>query len=91
MAKAIALDLWVCSHFHVLPTEEKFLKLSEKQKVLLFFGFAEMPTDVQLHEAYAKEQEGPSVSEEDEKNFASLGYSGEQIERMKENLSQVGL
>lgn len=85
VAKESFLDLWVCHHFKVLPTESRFLRLSESQKNLLFVGYLENPTSEQMHEAHNATALVP-ITDEDAESFKRLGYSEEQIANMKTNL-----
>ena len=85
-----SLDLWVCHHFRVLPTEERFKKLTERQKALLFQSWLELPTSGALKKWYAKRDSEPVVTDEDAKNFKNLGYTPEQIRRIREQLENAG-
>jgi hypothetical protein len=90
VAKAISLDLWVCHHFRVLPTEERYKRLTDNQKNLLFLGWLELPTSEQIKEWYTKKIGEPVVTEQDAKDFVKLGYSKSQIKRIREQLENAG-
>ena len=90
IAKAVNLDLWVCHHFRILPTDERYKRLTENQKHLLYVGWLELPTSDQIKAWYAKKATDPVISEDDANNFAKLGYSKEQIKRMREQLENAG-
>lgn len=74
----------------MLPTEERFTKLTDLQKQLLFVGYLEHPTSEQLHAANWS-ADTDQVTDEDEEHFKDLGYTQEQIDRMKEQLEAAGL
>lgn len=90
MAKEASLDLWICEHYKVLPTEERFKALSDRQKYLLFLGFVEQPKHEDMHQAYWRTRT-TQIGEQDEKNLKSLGYTPEQLKRMQEQLEKAGL
>lgn len=69
----------------VLPTDERFMKLSEVQKNLLFVGYLSHPTSEQLHTANYSTPEA-AITDKDVERFSKLGYSAEQIERMRQQL-----
>lgn len=69
----------------MLPTDERFKSLTDKQKNLLLSMYLEFPTSEVLHTIYEEEYaEHPKVSEEEEEGLKRLGYSPEQIKKMKE-------
>ena len=90
VVKAISLDLWVCHHFRVLPTEERYKRLTDNQKNLLFLSWLELPTSEQIKLWYTKKIGEPVITEKDTKDFMKLGYSKAQIKRMKEQLENAG-
>lgn len=53
-------------------------------------GWMELPTSDQMKEWYSKKKGDPVITSDDSKNFAKLGYSPEQIKRMKEQLKNAG-
>jgi len=80
----------VCHHFRVLPTEERYKRLTENQKYLLYIGWLELPTSDQIKQWYVKKAGEPVVTEEDAKNFEKIGYSKAQIKRIREQLENAG-
>ena len=90
MAKETSLDLWVIHHFRVLPTEKRFKQLTDNQKYLLYIGWLELPTSDQIKKWYDRKSDDPVITKDDAKNFEKLGYSKEQIKRMKEQLENAG-
>ena len=74
----------------MLPTDEKFKRLTRTQKDFLYMGWMELPTSDQMKEWYSKKKGDPVITSDDSKNFAKLGYSPEQIKRMKEQLKNAG-
>ena len=88
--RAVSLDLWVIHHFRVLPTEERFKRLTKNQKYLLYKGWLELPTSEQIKEYFTKRAGDPVITDDDASNFKKLGYTPEQIRRMKEQLENAG-
>lgn len=80
----------MCHHFRVLPTDERYKRLTDNQKNLLFFSWIELPSSDQIKAWHDKKAGDPVVSAEDEENFKNLGYSKEQIRRIKEQLENAG-
>ncbi len=87
-AKAVPLDLWVCDHYKVLPTEERYKQLTDRQKYLLFQGFIERPQDNDIHRSYWISQRD-SFSKKDEENLLKRGYTRDQILKMKNELEKA--
>jgi len=75
--------------FQVLPTDERYTKLTDRQKQLLLASFLEQPTEAELRQYYREEKHRETettLSPEEEEQMRKNGYSQEQIERIKENL-----
>lgn len=85
------LDIWICLHFKVLPTEDKFKQLREETKALLFAGYMELPDSESMRHNYHATNTDPVITEKDENNIKKLGYSDEAISRIKEQLRNAGL
>jgi len=85
VAKSSLLDLWVCDHYRVLPTDERFLNLSDEQKNLLFVGYLERATDEAIYQSYHSKPE-MAVTDEDADVLTKAGYSPAQIRRIRYNL-----
>ena len=90
MVKELAVDLWICHHFKVLPTEDRFKRLTPRQKDLLYVSWTELPTSDQIKKWHADKKGNPVVTGEDAKQFRKLGYTPEQIKRIKEQLKNAG-
>ena len=90
IVKEVSLDLWICNHFKVLPTEERFKKLTPNQKALLYTGWVELPTSDQIKKFYDSKDTDPVITKSDETNFKALGYTPAQLKRMKEQLENAG-
>ena len=88
--KEEALDLWICHHFRVLPTSKEFKKLTEYQKVFLLQGYLEQPTSEEIRHSYLSETRS-LVTDEDEAAFREVGFTAEQIKRMKKQLAEAGM
>lgn len=88
----MALDLWICNHFQVLPTDERFKTLTDRQKILLFQGYLETPTSEQIHESHVMQMKQEEIwNEQREMELKRLGYKPEQIERIKDNYRKAGM
>ena len=74
----------------MLPTEDRFKRLTENQKGLLYTSWLELPSSDQLKAWYDKKSGDPVVTDQDAKNFEDLGYTKAQIKRMKEQLENAG-
>ena len=90
MAREESLDLWIIHHFRVLPTDDRFQRLTENQKVLLFHGWTELPTSEQIKKFRDRKSGDPVIEKEDEANFKALGYTPTQLRRMKEQIQNAG-
>lgn len=83
------VDLWVCNYYRVLPTDERFKKLTEKQKGLLIKSFLEQPTDMELHMAYQERQKREREFSLDYDSLRKSGFSEEQIGRMRREMEKI--
>lgn len=89
MVKGQELDHWICSQFKVLPTEDRFKRLGEEQKYLLFIGFLEQAQPDDIHRGYHSNKarlEGETLV-----NLKKMGYSDRQLARMKDQLEKAGI
>lgn len=83
---ANATDLWICRYFKVLPTEQRFLALTDEQKHLLVSSFFEMPLDELAHRSY-HDGKRIDISQNEAEHLKKAGYTGEQIEYMRRQLA----
>jgi hypothetical protein len=76
----------------VLPTDRKYKRLTDKQKELLFMGWLELPTSDELRQYHMHIQttNTPVITEDDAASFQRLGYTREQIAKMKDQLKKAG-
>jgi hypothetical protein len=87
VVKEHAIDLWVIRYFKVLPTDQRFKDLSEKQKLLLLVSFFESPLDEWAYLAHQKsKQVTTAMNDETVENLKNIGYTKEQIARMMNQL-----
>jgi len=91
IAEALKLDLWIITYFRVLPTDDRYLKMSDEQKYLLFLGFLDQPTPEQMKMNYERISAGPKLTEMDKSDLSRRGYSREAIERIQDNLKKAGV
>ena len=73
----------------MLPTDDRFKTLTEKQKELLLISFLEQPTEEQLHMAYQQSQKREADFNVNPTNLRKTGYSEEQIRRIRAELDKV--
>lgn len=90
VAREESLDLWVCHHFRVLPTDDRYKRLTGNQKVLLFVGWKTLPSSDQIKQFFDRKDSDPAIDKTTASNFRKLGYSQAQIRRMKEQLVNAG-
>ena len=74
-----------------MPTEDRFKKLGEDTKYLLFMGYVNTPSDEEIHRAYELQRNTAVITSNDERDFEALGYKPEQLERIKRNLVAAGI
>lgn len=74
----------------MLPTEDRFKRLTASQKNLLWLGWTELPSSDQIKQFYDKKSDDPVVTPEDEKQFKGLGYSSAQIKKIRGELEKAG-
>jgi hypothetical protein len=78
--------LWVCEHFRVLPTEDRYKKLTDLQAGLLFSNWLNSVPDDTLRREYwssiSKKPKAPSREE-----LAAIGYKPEQIDQIIKEIS----
>lgn len=91
LVKNNQLDIWVCLHFKVLPTDEKFKSLRFETKMLLLTGFMELPTPEQMKMNKSELDSTPRITGDEERNLKKLGYTSEAISRMRQQLDAAGL
>ena len=68
----------------MLPTDDRFLKLSDEQKQYLFVGFLELAPDNELRAAYHAEFAPRNKEELGESKGHFQGYTEEEIEWFEE-------
>jgi hypothetical protein len=79
--------LWVIEHFRVLPTDERFVKLSESQVSLLYGSWLHsLPDDYVKREYWASKKEKAPIKEKEEEALRDLGYSDDDIAAIKKEI-----
>ena len=81
--------MWVIHHFRVLPTDDRFLKLSDDVKMMLFYGWVELPNSDEIRAGYV-ERNRIEFTEQDALELLDYGYSPEQTARIRRELESVG-
>ena len=84
------LDIWLCNYYKVLPTDERFKRMHEEQKYLLFVGFLEQSLPEHVHMNYWNSKTA-MLTEEDTTNLEKRGYNVEDLNWFKEQLKKAGL
>ena len=84
-----ALDLWICNHYKVLPTDDRFKRLGDEQKYMLFKAYLEQPLSDEIHKAYR--QSKPTLDTTTENNLKKLGYTPEQLRRLQHEIEKAGI
>jgi hypothetical protein len=87
----LKLDVWICEHFKVLPTEQRFKDLSGRQKLILWFGCLYTPSREVMQRSFLlskKNEERFGVDEVTADALKQSGYSKEQIEAIQDQLKK---
>lgn len=74
----------------MLPTERRFLDLSDRQKYFLFMGFLETATPEQIRQYYIDSKIQMQIDDSTAANLKNLGYTEEQIRFMQSQLKLAG-
>ena len=84
------MKLWLINHFRVLPTDERFKKLTEDQIELLFISFISMPGDEDYKRAYIRKRTGEELASGlPREALRKMGYTDEQIKKIAEEVSSI--
>jgi hypothetical protein len=79
-------------HFKVLPTDDRFKQLTDRQKELLWVGFLNGGDDNAMRSNYQEQQRNDmEIDEQEEEDLLKCGYTKEKIARMKAELKKVSL
>jgi hypothetical protein len=78
---------WVCDHYKVLPTDDRFRALTDLQVSALFSGWLYSLPEAELWKAYwsEKSKEKPKVNA---KELLDIGYSESEIRAILKELGQ---
>ena len=86
------VKLWVIEHFRILPTDERFKRLTEDQMELLFYYFVSSPTDEQYKKAHYSNLSKEEVIETlPEDKIKEMGYSEEELKDIRDALVIGGI
>jgi len=75
----------------VLPTDQRFLELSQKQKDLLFVSFLEMPTDSVMRQTHIESKRLAEIDDDTATNLKNLGYTDAQLAKIRAQLQLAGV
>lgn len=76
------IDSWICSFFRVLPTNKDFIRLTQRQKVILFLcqKHAPIKPNIVAWDEYIESMSSNStVTPIDKELLDNMGYSSEDI------------
>ena len=78
----------------MLPTEQRFMELTDNQKMLLLVSYMENVSSEDLY-AYAKHErleksQRIKIDNAESEGLKAVGYTDEQIERMNDQISKAG-
>lgn len=76
--------LWLIEHFRVLPTDERYLRLSDDQVAVLLNYWLHASDEEAVKRLYWKDKQPQGPGDEE---LAALGYSAEQIKAIKADLN----
>ncbi len=84
--------LWTINYFRILPTDERFKKLTSEQIELLFCSFVSSPTEEEYKHAYRRGMSKQEKIESMPKDILKdMGYSEEDIEKIGLEVAAGGL
>lgn len=79
-------------HFKVLPTDPRYLELTEFQIDLLFFHYLIKPEDDLIKKWYQKENKAEDLVESlPEHLLINQGYTKAQIEQIKREIGEISI
>lgn len=81
--------LWIIEHFRVLPTDERYLGLTDAQVSIIINNWLYSLGDEDLKRFYWEKKLGEEKDLPGADDLSELGYSPEQIERIRRELSGV--
>ena len=76
--------LWVIEHFKILPTDERYLKLSEGQISLVMSYWLDSASEDEMKRAF---WENKKKTAPDDDPLKGLGYSQKQIDAIKAEMN----
>jgi len=85
------MRLWLIEHFRILPTDERYKKLSEDQIEILFCSFLSSPIDEEYRKTYRKGMSKTDVIKTMPKElFTEMGYSEKDMEQISQEIAMGG-
>ena len=78
--------LWIIEHFRVLPTDERFLRLTDEQIAVIINAWLAAPGDDELKRVYWTERDKKTKPMPDDSDLSGIGWSPEEIEAIKAEL-----
>lgn len=73
-----------------MPTDDRFKQLTDRQKLLLFYGWVELPSSEQIKRHHDRKGEIPVIDDSTADDLKKLGYTPKQITKMREQLENAG-
>jgi len=85
------MKLWLIEHFRILPTDERYKKLSEDQIEILFCNFLSSPIDEEYKNTYRQGMSKKDVVKSmPTELFKDMGYSEEDIKQISQEIVMGG-
>lgn len=87
----VKLDVWICEHFKVLPTEQRYKELSYRQKLKLWFGCLYTPSREAMQKSFMlskKRKEQYGIDDVTADALKQSGYDPETIATIKDQLEK---
>lgn len=85
------MRLWLIEHFRILPTDERYKKLSEDQIEILFCNFLSSPIDEEYKNTYRQGMSKTDVIKSmPTELFKDMGYDENDIKQISQEIAVGG-
>lgn len=81
--------MWVIHHFRVLPTDPRFERMTDRQKLLCLEGYLNLSTSDEVRLEHLNKLLTPKVDETAAQGLMGHGYSKEQVAEIQKELMKV--
>lgn len=79
--------LWICEHFGILPTDNRYKRLSDLQASLLFTNWLLSPEEQDVKIAYWTEKSSLNKSLPRREDLKAIGYSDAQVDEILKEIT----